>query len=252
MRLLPGKELSERIEGELRVQAAVLVASGVQPCLAVVLIGDDPASHTYVRNKIKAAERVGIRSIDQILPASTAQPQLEAVIAELNRDPSVHGVLCQMPLPSHLNAERVTRLIDPAKDVDCFHPYNVGLLAMGQARFLPCTPAGVLELLSSNGIPVAGRHAVVLGRSNITIVISPTPPGTGVMASVRGATDSKCTSPTRRKPLFLLASAMRFTPTSITTAPSRTISPRTNSGWPIAAMRISACLVCFARSALRE
>ena len=167
MRLLPGKELSERIEGELREQAAGLAARGVQPCLAVVLIGDDPASHTYVRNKIKAAERVGIRSIDKILPADTAQPQLERVIAELNRDPAVHGVLCQMPLPGHLDAERVTRLIDPAKDVDCFHPHNVGLLAMGQPRFLPCTPAGVLEMLSSNGIAVAGRHAVVLGRSNI-------------------------------------------------------------------------------------
>jgi methylenetetrahydrofolate dehydrogenase (NADP+)/methenyltetrahydrofolate cyclohydrolase len=167
MRVLSGKELSERIEVELREQAGELASRGVQPCLAVVLVGGDPASHTYVRNKIKAAERVGIRSIDSMLPAGTTQRELESEIEAFNRDPAVHGLLCQMPLPAQLDAARITRLIDPAKDVDCFHPYNVGLLAMGQPRFLPCTPAGVLEMLSSNGIPVAGRHAVILGRSNI-------------------------------------------------------------------------------------
>jgi methylenetetrahydrofolate dehydrogenase (NADP+)/methenyltetrahydrofolate cyclohydrolase len=167
MRILSGKELSERIEGGLREEAARLAGWGVQPCLAVVLVGEDPASQTYVGNKIKAAERVGIRSIDTVLPATATQQELEAVIGSLNRDPAVHGVLCQMPLPAQLDPERITRLIDPAKDVDCFHPYNVGLLAMGQPRFLPCTPAGVLEMLSSNGISAAGKHAVVLGRSNI-------------------------------------------------------------------------------------
>jgi methylenetetrahydrofolate dehydrogenase (NADP+)/methenyltetrahydrofolate cyclohydrolase len=167
MRILSGKELSEKIERDLSEETAEIKRAGVTPGLAVVLVGDDAASHTYVRNKIKAAERAGIRSIDRLLPAATSQAALESVIAELNADPSVHGVLCQMPLPPHLDAERVTLLIDPAKDVDCFHPHNVGLLAMGHPRFLPCTPAGVLELLRHNGIAIAGRHAVVLGRSNI-------------------------------------------------------------------------------------
>ena len=167
MRILSGKELSERIEAGLKDEAVRLAGRGVRPCLAVVLAGDDPASHTYVRNKIKAAERVGIRSIDKFLPASVSQRELESVIAELNGDPGVHGVLCQMPLPLQLDPERITRLVDPAKDVDCFHPENVGLLAMGQPRFLPCTPAGVIEILSSSGISAAGKHAVVLGRSNI-------------------------------------------------------------------------------------
>jgi len=166
-RILSGKELSERIETELRAEAAQLAAAGAQPYLAVVLVGEDPASHTHVRNKIKAAERVGIASLDKFLPAAASQRELEGLIESLNRDGSVHGILCQLPLPKGIDAERITRLIDPAKDVDCFHPVNVGLLTMGQPRFLPCTPAGILELMTRNGITVAGKHAVVLGRSNI-------------------------------------------------------------------------------------
>jgi methylenetetrahydrofolate dehydrogenase (NADP+)/methenyltetrahydrofolate cyclohydrolase len=166
-RILSGKELSERIERELRAEAGRLSTAGARPCLAVVLVGEDPASHTYVRNKIKAAERVGIISLDKFLPASTTQAELEALIGSLNRDPAVHGILCQLPLPKGLDAERITRLIDPEKDVDCFHPVNVGLLAMGHPHFLPCTPAGILELMTRNGITVSGKHAVVLGRSNI-------------------------------------------------------------------------------------
>ena len=167
-RILSGKVLSGEIEQELRRDAAALTADGTPPCLAVILLGDDPASHTYVRNKIKAAGRVGIASRDRFMPATTSQAELEAEISALNADPAVHGILCQMPLPEGLNAERVTRLIDPAKDVDCFHPFNVGLLAMGIPRFYPCTPAGVLELMSRNGIEVSGQHVVILGRSNIT------------------------------------------------------------------------------------
>jgi methylenetetrahydrofolate dehydrogenase (NADP+)/methenyltetrahydrofolate cyclohydrolase len=167
MRLLSGKELSQQIEQELREEVERLGAAGVRPCLAVVLVGDDAASHTYVRNKIKAAERVGIASRDNFLPVATSQSELEGVIGSLNRDASVHGILCQLPLPEGLNAERITRLIDPAKDVDCFHPVNVGLLAMGQPQFLPCTPAGILELMTRNGIAISGKHAVVIGRSNI-------------------------------------------------------------------------------------
>ncbi|MCH8841550.1 MAG: bifunctional methylenetetrahydrofolate dehydrogenase/methenyltetrahydrofolate cyclohydrolase FolD [SAR324 cluster bacterium] len=167
-RILSGKVLSGEIEQELRRDAAALTAGGTPPCLAVILLGDNPASHTYVRNKIKAAERVGIASRDRFMPATTSQAELEAEISALNADPAVHGILCQMPLPEGLNAERVTRLIDPAKDVDCFHPFNVGLLAMGIPRFYPCTPAGVLELMSRNGIEVSGQHVVILGRSNIT------------------------------------------------------------------------------------
>jgi len=166
-RILSGKTLSEQIEREIRAETEALAAAGTRPCVAVVLVGDDPASHTYVRNKIKAAERVGIASVDRFLPATTPQHELESLIRALNEDPGVHGILCQLPLPKGLDAERVTRLIDPAKDVDCFHPINVGLLAMGQPHLLPGTPAGILELLTRNEVPIAGRHAVVLGRSNI-------------------------------------------------------------------------------------
>ncbi len=166
-RILSGKDLSGEIEQELRRDAAALTARGTPPCLAVILLGEDPASHTYVRNKIKAAQRVGIASRDRFMPATTSQSELEAEISTLNADPAVHGILCQMPLPEGLDAERITRLIDPAKDVDCFHPFNVGLLAMGRPRFHPCTPAGVLELMSRNGIEVSGQHVVILGRSNI-------------------------------------------------------------------------------------
>lgn len=166
-RILSGKEASAALEEELRTAVAALKDGGCEPTLSVVRVGEDPASEIYVRNKIKSAERVGMRSIHRHLPVTASQVELEGVIEALNADPAVHGILCQLPLPPQLDSNRITRLIDPAKDVDCFHPYNVGLLALGEPLFLPCTPAGILVLLERGGISTQGKHTVILGRSNI-------------------------------------------------------------------------------------
>ena len=167
MEILSGKTLSETIEQELQAEVAQLNSQGIQPGLTVIRVGEDPASEIYVRNKQKAAERVGILAKEIHLSASTTQDQLEAQVAAVNADPTVHGLLCQFPLPDGLNEERITHRIDPTKDVDCFHPHNFGLMAMGNPRFLPCTPAGVMEMLTRNKIETKGKRAVVLGRSNL-------------------------------------------------------------------------------------
>lgn len=167
MKKLTGKEVSAAIEARLASKVEQLKSRGHQPALAVILVGDNPESHAYVNRKLVTAERMGIRSVDHKLPASTSQAELEALVNELNADPGVNGVLCQLPLPPHLDPERITQLIDPAKDVDCFHPHNFGLLAQGTPRFIPCTPAGVIAMLEHYEIPVRGKHVVVLGRSNI-------------------------------------------------------------------------------------
>ena len=167
MRKLTGKEVGQAIEGQVAEEVTALKAAGVEPSLAVILVGDNPESQTYVRGKVKKAGQLGIVSLDKHLPADTTQQDLERTVAELNADPAIHGILCQLPLPAHLDEPRITHLIDPRKDVDCFHPHNFGLLAQGNPRFLPCTPAGILAMLTHYEIPVAGRSVVVLGRSNI-------------------------------------------------------------------------------------
>ncbi len=167
MQKLTGKEVGQALEGEVAGEVDTLKAGGLEPCLAVILVGENPESQTYVRGKMKKAEQLGIRSLDKHLPAATSQQELERTVAELNADPAVHGILCQLPLPEHLDEPRITTLIDPSKDVDCFHPHNFGLLAQGKPRFLPCTPAGILAMLTHYEIPVTGRSVVVLGRSNI-------------------------------------------------------------------------------------
>ncbi|MBI4082164.1 MAG: bifunctional 5,10-methylenetetrahydrofolate dehydrogenase/5,10-methenyltetrahydrofolate cyclohydrolase [Candidatus Lambdaproteobacteria bacterium] len=167
MKILSGTALAASFEDDLKREAAALTGQGIRPGLAVIQVGEEPATQVYVRSKVKTAERVGMHSVDHKLPATVTQADLEAVVDRLNRAPHINGVLCQMPLPPHLDGGRITRLIDPLKDVDCFHPYNVGLLALGEPRFLPCTPAGILELLTRSGIAVRGKHTVVLGRSNI-------------------------------------------------------------------------------------
>ena len=138
-----------------------------QPGLAVILVGDDPASAVYVRNKEKDCQQCGIRSLEYRLPAETSQQALLALIARLNEDPAADGILVQLPLPGHLDGAQVLRAIDPDKDVDAFHPENVGRLLLGQPRYLPCTPAGILALLREYAIDPAGKHCVVVGRSNI-------------------------------------------------------------------------------------
>ena len=167
MRVLSGKALSETIAEETRGEVATLAATGAAPVLAVIRVGEDPAAGVYVRNKHRAAERVGIASREVHLAAETSQEELEAAVTGFNGDPAVNGILCQLPLPDHLNAGRIIRLIDPRKDVDCFHPETFGLMAMGTPRFWPCTPAGVMEILRRSGIPLLGRRVVVIGRSNL-------------------------------------------------------------------------------------
>jgi methylenetetrahydrofolate dehydrogenase (NADP+)/methenyltetrahydrofolate cyclohydrolase len=166
--LLDGKALAKIIQGEIAAEVATLVeATGVKPCLATVLVGDDPASEVYIRNKRQTCERVGMQSRNTTLPAETTEQELLRLVDSLNRDAGVHGILVQLPLPKQIVEAKVLRAVDPRKDVDCFHPENVGLLVHGAPRFLPCTPHGVQELLVRNGIEIAGKHVVIVGRSDI-------------------------------------------------------------------------------------
>lgn len=166
-KIISGKAVSAAVRQRIAAQTAELTARGVTPGLAVVLVGDDPASQVYVRNKEKACAEVGFYSEKYTLPATTTQQELLALVERLNGDPRIHGILVQLPLPAPLDAQAVIRAIAPEKDVDAFHPVNVGGLLTGTACFLPCTPAGVMELLHSEGISPDGKHCVVLGRSNI-------------------------------------------------------------------------------------
>ena len=166
-RLIDGKSIAAAVRAELAAKAAVLRASGIAPGLAVILVGDNPASVSYVTAKEKACAEVGIASFPHHLPADTTQEELLALIARLNADPAVHGIRVQLPLPRGLDEDAVLLAIDPAKDVDGFHPVSAGRMMLGQPTFLPCTPHGILVLLERSGIPVAGRHVVVVGRSNI-------------------------------------------------------------------------------------
>lgn len=166
--LIDGKQIAEqcRLETQRQVQA-LHQRTGITPHLAAILAGDDPASQVYVRNKEKACAKAGLRSTLHRLPADVTQQQLLALIHSLNNNPDVHGILVQLPLPKHLDTVAILDAVTPLKDVDAFHPENVGLMLQGRPRFLPCTPAGVMRLLSVSRIPTAGRHAVVIGRSDI-------------------------------------------------------------------------------------
>ena len=166
--IIDGKAMSAQIRAELKEECRAFVAErGFAPALSVVIVGDDPASQVYVRNKARACEEVGFGSRVYALPAETTQAELLGLIGKLNADPTVHGILVQLPLPKHLDETALLLAIDPRKDVDAFHPYNVGKLTVGNPTFLPCTPAGVMELIRRTGVDPAGRHCVVVGRSNI-------------------------------------------------------------------------------------
>ncbi len=168
MKLIDGKAISAQIRSEIRTECAAFYAKrGYVPGLAVVIVGDDPASQIYVRNKRLACEEVGFRSTVHALPASTTQEELLALVDRLNDDADVHGILVQLPLPRHLNETEVLLRINPKKDVDGFHPFNVGQLIIGNPTFLPCTPAGIMELLKRSDIDPSGKSCVVIGRSNI-------------------------------------------------------------------------------------
>lgn len=166
-KLILGKDVSEEIYGELRQRIDVLKARGVTPGLAVVLVGDDPASQVYVRKKGEMCESLGMKSVTVRMPADTTQEDLMKKVDELNNDPSIHGFLVQLPLPSHLDEEQVINSISPSKDVDCFHPTNVGRVLIGNPDFLPATPAGVQQMIIRSGVETSGKHVVVVGRSNI-------------------------------------------------------------------------------------
>ena len=166
-KLISGKIISAQINEELCLEVKQLKTKGVEPCLAVVLVGEDPASEVYVRNKKRTSQEIGMRSIGHNLPDTTTQRELETLIQSLNADPAVHGILCQFPLPEGLDETKVIQTIAPEKDVDGLHPLNAGLIAMGIPKFISCTPYGVLQMLKRSGISTSGKNSVVLGRSNL-------------------------------------------------------------------------------------
>lgn len=166
-RIIDGRVVAQHVETTLRTEIAALRSTGVRPGLAALRIGDDPASEIYVRNKKLKAEELGLHAVERHLPADIGEAELLDEIGRLNSDDSIDGILLQLPLPAHLDSRRAIESIDPAKDVDGFHPTNAGRLHLGQPCLVPCTPSGIMELIDSTGEPIAGRHAVVIGRSHI-------------------------------------------------------------------------------------
>ncbi|MCR5390623.1 MAG: bifunctional methylenetetrahydrofolate dehydrogenase/methenyltetrahydrofolate cyclohydrolase FolD [Lachnospiraceae bacterium] len=167
LELIDGKKISAEIKDELKAEVEELKKQGKEACLAVVLVGDDPASAVYVKNKKKACEYIGVKSLSYELPASTSEAELLELIDRLNKDDSVNGILVQLPLPSQIDENKVIRAIAPEKDVDGFHPQNVGALLIGEKGYVSCTPAGVIQLLKRSGVSIEGKECVVIGRSNI-------------------------------------------------------------------------------------
>lgn len=167
-KIISGKEVSAAIRQKIREEAGTLRENhGIQPGLAVILVGNDPASQIYVRNKQKACEEVGFHAFEYRLSENSTEEQLLDLIGVLNKDNKVHGILVQLPLPDHIDPQTVINTISPTKDVDAFHPMNVGKIMIGDYNFLPCTPAGVMELIDSTGVEISGKNCVVVGRSNI-------------------------------------------------------------------------------------
>mgnify|MGYP002529457281 CR=1 FL=1 len=167
MQIIDGKKISEEIKDEVKEEVAQLKAEGKDIALAVIQVGADPASSVYVRNKKRACEYVGIESVSYELPEETTQEELMAIVDKCNKDPKINGILVQLPLPKHLDEDEVLLAIDPKKDVDGFHPVSVGNMVIGEKGFLPCTPAGVIQLLKRSGVEIDGKECVVVGRSNI-------------------------------------------------------------------------------------
>ena len=166
-KLIDGKVISAAIKAEVAEEVAKLKEQGITTGLAVIIVGEDPASKVYVANKEKACEATGMASFKYALPEDTTEEELLKLIKELNEDPKVNGILCQLPLPRHLNEELIINSIVPEKDVDAFHPHNVGKIMIGNYDFLPCTPAGIMEMLKYENIDLEGKECVVIGRSNI-------------------------------------------------------------------------------------
>lgn len=167
MQIIDGKKISAEIKDELKTEVEKLKEEGKEIALAVIQVGADPASSVYVRNKKRACEYIGIESVSYELPEETTQEELLALIETCNRNPKINGILVQLPLPAHMDEDEILLAIDPKKDVDGFHPVSVGNMVIGEDGFLPCTPAGIIELLKRSGITIEGKECVVLGRSNI-------------------------------------------------------------------------------------
>jgi methylenetetrahydrofolate dehydrogenase (NADP+)/methenyltetrahydrofolate cyclohydrolase len=194
-RLIDGKALAQAIRQRIAKDAAELHArTGIRPGLAAILVGDDPASHLYVRNKQKACDAAGIYVDEHKLSAGTSQADLLALIEKVNGDPKVHGILVQLPLPKHIDSKVILDAVSPLKDADGFHPYNMGRLVEGMAMFTPCTPKGVIKMIESTGVAIEGKRAVVVGRSNI--VGKPA----ALLLMHRNATVTVCHSKTRDLP----------------------------------------------------
>lgn len=165
--IIDGKKISTEIKDELKEQVAKLKAEGVEVTLAVVKVGEDPASAVYVRNKEKACEYIGINSKKIEMPEETTEEELLNLVNDLNTDPAINGILVQLPLPKHIDENKILLAIDPMKDVDGFHPVNVGKMVIGEESFLPCTPAGIIEMIKRSGLDIEGKECVIIGRSNI-------------------------------------------------------------------------------------
>lgn len=165
--IIDGKALSAKLKNQMKEKVDTLKATGINPCLAVIIVGENPASKVYVNNKKKSCAELGIESLEYALPEETTEEELLRIIDELNNNENVDGILCQLPLPSHICEKNIINSISPEKDVDAFHPENVGHIMIGDYTFLPCTPAGVMEMLKEYEIDVAGKNCVVVGRSNI-------------------------------------------------------------------------------------
>lgn len=166
-KLIDGKAISDHVKQRVAAETAELCSKGIQPGLAVILVGEDPASQIYVNSKERACTQVGFYSEKHTLPADTTMEELLSLVDKLNNDPKIDGILCQLPLPKHLDETAVIHAISPKKDVDAFHPANVGKIMIGDFDFLPCTPAGIMEMLAYENIEIEGKHCVVVGRSNI-------------------------------------------------------------------------------------
>ena len=190
-KIIDGKAIAQEVRAEWKVRADALKARGITPGLAVIIVGEDAASKVYVGNKVKACAELGLHSEHIALPADTDQATLLAKIAGLNANPAIHGILVQLPLPKHIDSDMVLKAIDPHKDVDGFHPMNVGALVTGNPLLRPCTPYGAMKLLEIMGVAIEGKHAVVVGRSNI--VGKPM----ALMLLQKNATVTICTSKTR-------------------------------------------------------
>lgn len=165
--VINGRELADEMQAELKIEVSELAKSGIKPGLVVILVGDHPASKTYVKNKDIAAEKIGIHSKIECLAGTTSEEELLAIIGKYNKDEQFHGILVQLPLPKHINEEKILLAINPEKDVDGFHPMNMGRLFVGEPTMIPCTPYGVMKMFEAYNIDLEGKNAVVIGRSNI-------------------------------------------------------------------------------------